>query len=864
MSTPQPYWGGSTVRSGKVFPLNATSFKDLVALFSVPHQLHVTREEFHSWPKPRRDVAKDCPFVCGVTFKEGTVKRNNESAENIVGVCLDIDDSDLARPFAESPETLADALYPYSFMVWKTASSTEENPRLRVFIPTETVPAVAETYRKFVRHVAYDLIGLPAGWLGQPESEVLSQPAYRPTAFEGDEGSPILVVRDSGPELTLLDIPESTGKEVEKTYAYCSDAGGGDEETISTYMPIAGIKVEDIREPLFKIDPDCEYRVWCQILCGVRHQFRNEPEAHAAFDLVTEWSQTGDKYVDGCTHEKWRSFKPDSPAYRSITIKTLFSEAIKAGWEPRKLAVRYKANFIEWLEACNNPDTLMSEGPRRIAEMPFRDEMMEPVMYERLRDKLAMVTGGCKLSTATIRSSVAKARQTVKVEETLKNKPAWLLPWCYVRTTNSFYNTVTGVQLKPEAFDKTFGRELLTEEEAATSGRPAIQPAEFLLNVHRHEQVDGLMFDPRQGSLTQPFFSAHGKRFANLYRFSTVPTLDHVNKAVVGRILDEHLRVTFYDPEDRSIMKDWMAFQIQHPGQKIRWVPLLQGGQGGGKTFLSRLLAAAMGQENVGNANASTIKQQWNDWAVDWQLQVIEEIWLPGVGRAEIANSLKDIIANDTVVVNRRNTDSHTQEHFTNYLAFSNHLKSIPLERSDRRWYAVKTAIQTEGQKIALAARMVRFNKSQMKYFDRLGQTVKYGGALRAHLIDHIIRPSFDPNGDAPKTEFRAQLIESSKNELLRKIEALIADRHPLISHDIVFLPALDSQLSRADKSSAAPPAHYLGELGFSMWKSGQRFSMNGSGKGEIWVHGERFEESLGDPDEILRERYENIPDETI
>lgn len=859
MSTPSfHFWGGNGWLQGKtVAPLAADTFEKLVAShFNAPHMLKVTRETFFSWPKTRRDKFKSGPYICACTFKEGCTERCDENADKIVLVCLDIDEAKFAKDFIDSPLALSDALYPHPFLAYKTANHTPEAPRLRIMVPI--VPDSPTKLRGYVLHVA-NLIGMPSDWSGRRESMVVSQPMAKPVMFEGEEPSAMVASRTSGPLLEAMDIPATIEEEVQRTYGYKNV------ECELTSLPNPSIRVEDVRDALFTIDPDVGYREWCELLCSLRHNFREEEEAEEAFRMAVEWSSGGDKFKgEEDVYAKWKSFRPDFGGSRPITIKSLFKHAIDAGWKSNKLAVDYQKNVIKWIRECEEVELLMTEAHRRIGDMPFQNLIVENAMAQALRSRIKKLGGG-DISLSKIETSIARARQATRAAEDDGNLPQWLRPFAYVSTMDVFHNTVTGVSLKPDAFNRTFGRELMPtnpEEESARTGMPVILPVNFALNVKNLGRADGLVYDPRKGSATEPFFESEGRRYVNEYRWSTVPAEDTRNADKALKIYLKHLETQFPGPENeeiRFIMLDWFAFLVQHPGEKMRWGPLVQGAQGCGKTFISRAVGAAIGHPNVKIANSTTLKGAYNDWAFGAQLCVIEEIWISGKGRMELMNSLKDIMADDQVTLNRKFHDTGKVENVTNFIAFSNHHNAITMEASDRRWFVLKSALQTKEQVRELTERQV----GGMRYFDRMGLlTGKFGGALRCAIRAHEIRPEFNPNGHAPDTRWRRDMYNATKSPMLRRIEELIEDKHPMVQDDLIFYPEL-MRLVSGERLNSGDPDHYLPTINFHPWNGGQRYTLNGV-KGQIWYNPQKWDEGFGDPYDEIRERFDEIPEENI
>lgn len=848
------YYGGLKVMPATVRKLEATSFAELVArYFNVPHKIAVTREFYQSQPKDGpdgQDALKNGPYVTAVTFKEGETHRCDANADKITMACLDIDDPKLAAPFVESPEALLDALWPLNFVAYTTASSTPERPKLRVMIDTEV--SDLKHHKAFVRHGA-NLIGLPKTWAGSRESNVLSQPMFKPVQFDGEEFTSVIISRTTGEELQLIDIPQETDEEIKSSYAYQGEDGDCD----LMHVPIHGLTVEDLREPLFKIDPDVDYKLWTEIASSLRHQFRTEEQAEEAFHLFDDWSRTGSKFCEGDTEAKWKSFRPDPRGKRPITIRSLFKYAMDAGWQSNRLVAKVRLGFEEWLAECTDRDLLIHEGPERIASMPFRTSLTDKEAAGKLQARLKALKSS--LNVADIMKEVSRERVTKIREEDDGNLPWWLRPWCYVTTIDKWYNTTNGELLSPEAFNRTYSEHMMGPEDAK-SGRPSVLPCDFALNIKCElvKKVGGVIYDPRwQGQ--EPFFEKDGRTYVNAYLASSIPAMDERGSAKVGKIIRLHLKKLIREKAYREILLDWLCYVVQNPGRKIRWVPVIQSAQGAGKSIILWILGAAIGKGNVKLVNPGTMASNFNDWGFGAQVIGLEEIRVQGKSRSEVMNKLKDITANDYATLNAKHKDAVTVENVANFIAFTNYHDALYLEEDDRRYFVIKSAIQSKSQKQQLEGTMV----GDMKYFECLSALLKLGGAVRHYFMHRTISADFNPDGDAPDTVYRRQMIEESKNPLQLQIEDLIrGGEHPLIAHDVILLSDLELRTQALSRSNHSP-SHFLYQLGYVPWNEGGKIALNGH-KSPVWVHGDRYIPDFGTPEEILRERYDLAGDDSI
>jgi len=841
------YFGGLKVMPANVFRLRPESFAQLIEeKFNVPIQIPMTREEYQALPDDEQFKVKNGPYVLATSMKEGETHRCDANAEMLELAFLDIDDPDQARMFFEAPHEVIEALFPYNCVVHTSLSHTVAKPRIRIGMDVHA----ALSRHKDVIAFMVERTGLPHNFKGSRESNVKTQPWFLPGQFHGEEGSPILASRTNGRTLTDPDIPVRKAKEGEspnRFYAYEGDGESGD----LAYLPATDLQVEDIREPLMAIDPDVEYGTWTMIASALRHQFRDEEQAREAYEMFDEWSQGGTKYKNSAdTYAKWKSFKPDVVGKSPRTIKSLFKFSIDAGWKPEKVANKLKFNIEKWIADCCNADDLYTYGPRHIADLPFKTQMIEEGLMNALRDRIKVVTGK-KPSMEALKRDVGNARFKARQQTQPDDKPQWLRRWCYCSTENEFCNVVTGIKMAPAAFDNTYSSELMPDaEEDAKAGVPTILPTRFALNVKKIKKVEGYIYDPRQteASPLEPFFTLNGVEYLNTFRTSSQPKLEPKLAKWAGDVFMHHLRTIIREEEYCMIVLYWISTLIQFPGKKIGWTPVVQGAQGCGKTVIFDMAKAALGAENVSTVNSNTIKQSWNDWGFGKQLICIEEMRVHGHSRADIMNALKDLITNELVTVNKRNTDAVAGLNLTNFIGFTNYVDALYLEEDDRRYMFIRSCIDTEAKVLAL--------KAQNHFDPVVDLFTNHGGALRSFLLEVKIPEEFLAQKNAPRTKYRNDAIFESKSKLQDAIEEVIEGDNRLVGFDVIHMEELKSLVG--EPTNSHPPSHFLAAMNFIRYKDGQRFSIEGR-RTAIWVHRDHYDPMFGDADDILRERLPKL-----
>ena len=834
------YWGGPKL-DAPIRVLEARNFHEFVnTQINVPVVFRMTRQDFLAHPD--RDRLKDGPYIMACTFPDGKVKRNNANADGFNLVIIDLDEGAFIHDFIEHPETLGEALSPYNFAAFLTAKSTPEAPRMKVVVSCPQLPV--ERHKPAVSHVI-NLLGLPQDFKGRRESAVLSQPQYRPMQFADEDYAAVVCSRTDGEDLT--DFPDLAEDDPDiGPYAY-----SGEPETDLAFMPIHNLGVEDVRDALEAIDPDCNYRVWTEVACALRHQFSNEGEAREAFDLFDAWSARGIKYrgvkETAC---KWRSFRPYAKGRNPVTVRSLFKHSMDAGWKPVRVAAIIQKNVLEWIAECGDCAELLEEGAARIAAMPFRNDVVEEVMVRALQQRIKTLSGNT-VAVATIKKQVANTKFRDK-QEADSDVPGWLRPFCFIAPENLFYNITNAVSYLPEAFNNAFSKYLMPgkdDPELAKSGRPTVLPVHKALNLVKIDVVDGKTYDPRQGG--NQFFDEGGKRYVNQYLPSSVPIEDPVNSAGVGRLFRKLLHEVVWDPEYERVLMNFWAFIVQNPGMKIRWMAFLQSAQGAGKSTLTDCVGAAIGDDPVsGNykiINPAAMASDFNSWRYGSQYCVVDELKSPGHAKQDLANKLKDAVTNQIVCLNQKFKDLRMINNVTNYTALSNWPDALFVEDSDRRMFVIESRLQTREQVVALRDTGI---------FDKIHHAIsKHKGAFRHFFMNHEIDDDFPVNGPAPDTRFRKALIDEGKNQMQIDIETLIDGPNTLIGRDLILISELHRCLNWSS-GSHQKTTHYLLLLGYRVYRdSSVKFSVGGF-RSTVWAHLENYNDGLDEPvEKLLRER---------
>ena len=357
--------------------------------------------------------------------------------------------------------------------------------------------------------------------------------------------------------------------------------------------------------------------------------------------------------------------------------------------------------------------------------------------------------------------------------------------WAYLSGDNEFYHTETGQVMGVSAFNLAMSPITPTVEVEKPNGDVSykkLQAAKTLIDHMDGAVVHGSMYRP---DIDVPFFSVEGVEYVNSYLPCSTPAHDpnwRANDA--WRVCEAHIQNIL--GEDAKVIIQWMAHNVQKPGKKILWAPVIVGVQGDGKTTLSKMLASAMGVKNVSPVSPESMFSDFTAWAEGSCVKVLEEIRVHGNNRYDAMNKLKPLITNDTVEVVRKGKDGKQVINVTNYMALTNHMDALALDDGDRRWGVFKTRFESRAQMLS---------ELDDTYWQTLHSAIDcHSGAIRGWLLDVDIS-GFNRVAGPDVSAFKRAMIDSTKPADQQDVEQAIELGWLGVSTDLLATDCLNSAL---------------------------------------------------------------------
>lgn len=507
----------------------------------------------------------------------------------------------------------------------------------------------------------------------------------------------------------------------------------------------------------------------------------------------------------------------------------------------------------EWAAGMRPQDKLRCEAPFRVSQseaafirmgdngLPFVHDIGSGTTYKLQRDtpREDPMSDFDFIPVGTLQKQVETTRQARLPEPT-----GSFDDWVFLTRRGLFRNVYTGEECAPAAFNLAYGRDVPPIE---LNGKiTQVSAAKYLMNHIDGRIAHDVLYVPSLAT-PDPIFEYEGVAYVNSYMLNRVPHEDpNWNMRTEWRICEMHLKNIL--PNDWQVLLNWMAHNVQRPGQKILWAPIIKGIQGDGKSTLARIMGAAMGQHNVRMIATEEMQSDFNGWAEGACVGVLEEIRIKGHNRHDAMNKLKPLVTNEKISVVRKGQDGRNIPNNTNYMALTNHEDALILDADDRRWGVFFTRFKTRQEMI---------DATGPDYWERLNNAINNAeGVLRGWLLS-VDLSKFDARDAPAVTDAKKLMIEHSRPEDEVQVEEAISVGafgvcSRVVATDCLMdaLRALGGGLPRTSRVSAI-----LANLG--MTKLEKPFKWRGKTR-RIYVRGDELSADTNEARDAIRSALED------
>lgn len=583
-----------------------------------------------------------------------------------------------------------------------------------------------------------------------------------------------------------------------------------------------------------------EYDDWLKVGQALHHQYQG---GDVGYDLWVSWSTLSDKHNERVMRKKYDSFGTWKGA--RVTMATVAWRVKEQGGVVVSVfdGLREEAKrIVSMSEYC--------EFKKRIVAMS--GSVLHSDMRAVLANDLALGVGKeLGITKAEIKKAISEKAGDKKTQsDNVATLPDWLDDWLYVEKLCEFANTRLNYSIKREAFNAKYTRKSEVQQAEMIASDYALNVCELLTVVDK-------MYWP-SATIT---FEYDNKLMLNSYVDSGYKpvAIDDGNKRVIDLFLTHISNVLVCEREQR-ILIDWLAYVVQNAGKRINWAILLQGAQGTGKSYFAKVLEWVLGT-NAKSLDPSALGERFTGWAHGSVVNIVEEIRIKGDDKWRIMDRLKPFITNSMIQIEEKGRDHRTVPNFTNYLLLTNYKDALPITNDDRRFCVMYGRIQNESELFDYFGG----HDAASDYFETLfSESEKHAGALKSYLLNHKISEDFKPQGRAPDTESRQQMIQATISPEQCSVEDLINKHDCAVINGLILDITWLAKQCEIDGEMLPPTrtlAHILNDMGYQQIE-GRRLKIQKTGNYHYIWHKNTRNNSSEDVKNIIRDFYKNNLDE--
>ena len=324
----------------------------------------------------------------------------------------------------------------------------------------------------------------------------------------------------------------------------------------------------------------------------------------------------------------------------------------------------------------------------------------------------------------------------------------------FVAGMNKIVNFHTGIEMKIEAFDRVNSR---IRKQGVGQGTPST----ILQSIRAIKTVDVMQYVP---GYDRVFKTPRGARVLNTY---FAPDIEPEEGSV--KIMLDHFKYLFPNRKEREIILAFIAYHVQKPGLKFKWMPVIKGDKGIGKSVLADyLIGPLLGEDNLKTLDTTEkVSGRFNDWQTGSQLVVLQELHTGANAnkRSELTEHIKSFITDRTVSIERKGIDIQQMPNTTNMLAFTNHDESVYITPDERRFcmFHIKASPKPPGY----YDRLVAFFEEELP-------------AIRHYFLNRRLK-NINPNS-LPLTRYTKKVMLDSQDSESRAVIEMSRDRNGIIN----------------------------------------------------------------------------------
>jgi len=389
---------------------------------------------------------------------------------------------------------------------------------------------------------------------------------------------------------------------------------------------------------------------------------------------------------------------------------------------------------------------------KSVVAMATDDEILERLY--RLKD-----TGA---DDSYYQKKIERARVKLNIEDPEIARAELLKNVIYIKQKDIFFDISTNEEYDKSAINFTYAR--LFKKET---------PSQFIMKNARRIVVEDWVYDPKNYNPKERLLTIDKKLYLNSYIPGDLVPQDE-DVLLWDQLLDHYFNDNHKYKEH---FLDWLAYQLQHPGEKIRHALILVSTQFQvGKGSIWRAIKLMFGSHNAREIDVGQALDKSKGYLTNSQIVLIDEMQSAGKfdEKTALLNNLKRIITEEHISSRALYIDYKIVKSCTNYLLFTNHKDALSLPNNEVRYWVYISEQSRLNDK---------FYADYHSWLDNGG-----AGAILNSLLKRDISEDFKPKGVAPDTPFRQVMSKGGEHPLTKIVRQLYEEyQFPFTEKQIVI-----------------------------------------------------------------------------
>lgn len=227
--------------------------------------------------------------------------------------------------------------------------------------------------------------------------------------------------------------------------------------------------------------------------------------------------------------------------------------------------------------------------------------------------------------------------------------------------------------------------------------------------------------------------------------------------------------------KDIAWFEKWLAYPLQHPGAKLHQAVFVYGGQGVGKTAIGLVMLDIYGKGMSGRLiQDREIFYGFNGWLATTLFALGDDLAFEE--RRKSRSVLKSLIDAEMVEINEKYVPTYSIPNLCNFYFTANSPAALPLDPhgSNRRFFVIEAPMSR-----------TRDTEWYTKVFNNWRHRDNLAGSAAVYhrLKYEISLEDYEPNGDAPDSEAKELVVETSRSN----VEAWVQRSHSYCHYELIL-----------------------------------------------------------------------------